>query len=402
MLKLFLQIFLAAVLLAGLAGCGLKSKDEESHPLFKRAVKAQKAKETKLAIEYFQRYLVVNPESSKTHLMLASIYDETLDKPLQAVYHYERFLEFAPNSPEAENVKKWLDAAKKKYYFRARKEYNDPEDVANLQDTLYTTEQELKKHKQELAKAKILREKLIIYARQEHNNVKNLNSKLAELQAAHNKKLAEIAELKAQIAAKEKKEKEEKEKAEKEKAEKEKAEKEKAEKEKAEKEKAEKTEETAAEKTGKDEKTDDKKDLKPEEKKPENAEPTQDKAPEKVENTGKDEVKEKSPEKTEDAVKETEKPKEKTEEKTSPSPAPVTESQPKAPPFSLKKVEKTEAETSDKARTYVVQRGDSLSSISRRFYGSSRYYKIIFDANRDILSTERDLRPGQILKIPAR
>ncbi|MDD5597943.1 MAG: hypothetical protein PHV82_08365 [Victivallaceae bacterium] len=200
-----MQILLAVMLLAGLAGCGLKSKEEESHPLFKRAVKAQNAKEIKLAVEYFQRYLVVNPESSKTHLMLASIYDETLDKPLQAVYHYERFLEFAPNSPEAENVRKWLEAAKKKYYYRARKEYNDPEDVAALQDTLYTTEQELKKYKLELTKTQSLQKKLLIYARQVHNSEKKLTSELAVLQAAHNKTLAQTAELKAKLAEQEKK-----------------------------------------------------------------------------------------------------------------------------------------------------------------------------------------------------
>jgi len=119
-LKLLLNIFVITVLSIMLTGCGLESKDETSHPLFKRAVKAQNSNELALAIKYFNRYLALKPESSITHLRLASIYDENLDQPLRAVYHYERFLEFAPNSPEAGNVKKWRDAALRKYYFRTR------------------------------------------------------------------------------------------------------------------------------------------------------------------------------------------------------------------------------------------------------------------------------------------
>lgn len=374
-MKPFVQLFLAVILLAGAAGCGMKTKDEEAHPLFKRAVKAQQARETELAIEYFQRYLVVNPESSKTHLLLASIYDETLDKPLQAVYHYERFLEFAPKSPEAENVKKWLAAAKKKYYYRARLEYNDPEDVAALQDTLYTRSQELKKCRLELAKAESMQKKLLIYARQTHNNEKTLGSRLAELQAAHNKTLAEIVDLEAKIAEQEKKALAEKEKKEKE------------------IEKPEKANKTGTEKTGdpgKDEKPELKKELKP-----------QDKIPEDRKETGKETEKsqETAPVKTEAPVKETEKPEAKTAA-GSPSPSPP-KTEPAAPPFILQKVEKT-ADKAASDRTYIVQNGDSLSSIARQFYGSAKYYKIIFDANRDLLPTEKALRPGQILKIPAR
>ncbi len=51
-------------------------------------------------------------------------------------------------------------------------------------------------------------------------------------------------------------------------------------------------------------------------------------------------------------------------------------------------------------RTYTVQPGDSLSSIARQVYGQAGLWQIIFEANRDILSDPRLIRPGQILKIP--
>jgi LysM repeat protein len=51
-------------------------------------------------------------------------------------------------------------------------------------------------------------------------------------------------------------------------------------------------------------------------------------------------------------------------------------------------------------RTYVVQRGDTLASISRKFYKSSVSWQRILDANADLLSKPSDLKPGQMLVIP--
>ncbi len=50
--------------------------------------------------------------------------------------------------------------------------------------------------------------------------------------------------------------------------------------------------------------------------------------------------------------------------------------------------------------SYVVQPGDTLSSISKRFYGSSRRWKDIFRANRDRLASPESVRPGQTLRLP--
>ena len=53
------------------------------------------------------------------------------------------------------------------------------------------------------------------------------------------------------------------------------------------------------------------------------------------------------------------------------------------------------------ARTYVVQKGDSLYGISRKFYGDSSYIEQIFQANRNSLSSKDSLKLGQKLIIPA-
>jgi nucleoid-associated protein YgaU len=53
-----------------------------------------------------------------------------------------------------------------------------------------------------------------------------------------------------------------------------------------------------------------------------------------------------------------------------------------------------------KSRTYVVRDGDTLASISRRFYKSSGHWKKIRDANRSIVDDPGKLKAGQTLTIP--
>jgi nucleoid-associated protein YgaU len=52
------------------------------------------------------------------------------------------------------------------------------------------------------------------------------------------------------------------------------------------------------------------------------------------------------------------------------------------------------------ARTYTVQPGDSLSKISKQFYGDANSYMKIFEANKDKLSDPDKIRAGMDLLIP--
>ena len=52
------------------------------------------------------------------------------------------------------------------------------------------------------------------------------------------------------------------------------------------------------------------------------------------------------------------------------------------------------------ARTYTVQAGDSLSKISKQFYGDANKYMKIFEANKDKLVDPDKIKPGQELVIP--
>lgn len=52
------------------------------------------------------------------------------------------------------------------------------------------------------------------------------------------------------------------------------------------------------------------------------------------------------------------------------------------------------------AKTHTVQPGDTLSKISKQFYGSPNQYMKIFEANRNQLSDPDKIRAGQQLVIP--
>ena len=56
--------------------------------------------------------------------------------------------------------------------------------------------------------------------------------------------------------------------------------------------------------------------------------------------------------------------------------------------------------SSGQTRRYTVKSGDSLSKISREFYGNAGDYMKIFEANRDKLSDPNKIQPGQELVIP--
>lgn len=49
---------------------------------------------------------------------------------------------------------------------------------------------------------------------------------------------------------------------------------------------------------------------------------------------------------------------------------------------------------------YIVRKGDTLSKISQKYYGTANQWYLIFDANRDVLSNPNKIKPGLKLHIP--
>jgi nucleoid-associated protein YgaU len=58
------------------------------------------------------------------------------------------------------------------------------------------------------------------------------------------------------------------------------------------------------------------------------------------------------------------------------------------------------AVSAPKGGTYTVQKGDTLSKISKQYYGDANKYMKIFEANKDKLKDPDKIQVGQVLTIP--
>ena len=61
----------------------------------------------------------------------------------------------------------------------------------------------------------------------------------------------------------------------------------------------------------------------------------------------------------------------------------------------------TVASPEPESKFYTVKSGDTLSKISKEFYGDANQYNKIFEANRPLLKDADDIFAGQVLRIPA-
>ncbi len=349
------KILTLALLLLCAVGCDFRGGAESAHPLFKNAEAARENGKYQEATDFFHRYLEVRYDSPQTHLRLATLYDENLDEPLQAVYHYQQFLHYSTNSPEREQVKKWLKAAKRKYYLHARLKYNDPEDVEMLKNSLEKNrakltrtitqnrqllnyiegiKKQLAASNQEITKLKLTKEKAVVdleLAQEKLDQLQNKNAALVREQNALRNKLQTIEEPLQDLK-----------------------------------------ETTTAELPSAEMLDEESTDAAT----PESADETNTLTPEFVE----------EPENS----------------KTPPAKLSDNNTTSDVKVIPLKPVEspKIPDPKREKTQTYQVQRGDTLIKISRRFYGTGKHYKLIFEANRHILASESSLSPGQILNIP--
>jgi len=49
---------------------------------------------------------------------------------------------------------------------------------------------------------------------------------------------------------------------------------------------------------------------------------------------------------------------------------------------------------------YIIQKGDTLSAIAKRYYGNAKDYPRIFEANREVIKDADLIYPGQKIRIP--
>ena len=118
---LFLLLLTGIVLVT--VSCGDYVGKEKSHPFFVKAESSKNAGNYKEATQYFEEFLNVCPRSPAVHYELGSLYTDHLDDPYKAIYHYRRFLELNRNSPDAENIRTFIESAKRKIFEQLSKRF---------------------------------------------------------------------------------------------------------------------------------------------------------------------------------------------------------------------------------------------------------------------------------------
>ncbi len=66
----------------------------------------------------------------------------------------------------------------------------------------------------------------------------------------------------------------------------------------------------------------------------------------------------------------------------------------------ISQIFKSKVEEKTKLRTYKVGKGDTLQKISRKFYGTTKKWTLLYKANKAKLKSPDKVYPGQILVIP--
>lgn len=108
--------FLAAALF--LTGCGDRSLEvvsETDEPQYQRGQRLLREGRDSEAMASFMRVIDRRAEAPESHLEVGRIYQQTLNDPISAIYHYRRYLDKKPNAPEAPLVRQMVDTATKDF-----------------------------------------------------------------------------------------------------------------------------------------------------------------------------------------------------------------------------------------------------------------------------------------------
>lgn len=103
------------LLLLGAAGCIPTrdgAQDEQREPHFLRGHESVRQRDYKGAAEAFERALEANARSASAHFELGLLFEQHLNDPAAAIYHFERFLKLRPTSDKAEIVRQRVNNCK--------------------------------------------------------------------------------------------------------------------------------------------------------------------------------------------------------------------------------------------------------------------------------------------------
>ena len=180
MVKSFKNISLFALIAIFCYGCKPQT-NELRHPLFVKAVKLKEKGNFEESAKFFEEFLIKYPGSYKTNYELATLYGDHLGKTFYAIFHFKKYLKYAPKNVDYSNVEIWLKTTEEKYFKELQKQYDaeqisfDNENIELLKKQLKLEIQKTKKYLKNAKDLKyqndIIRKALGKYMKQEKTSV---------------------------------------------------------------------------------------------------------------------------------------------------------------------------------------------------------------------------------------
>jgi nucleoid-associated protein YgaU len=110
-----------------------KITSPDQMPEYRRARQAADAGDSRVAVALYQKVLRQAPDAARVHLELGVLYDEKLNDPVAALYHYRQYLELEPNSDRRPVVQGFIDRAKQAVAAHIAPAGTDAAELARIQ-----------------------------------------------------------------------------------------------------------------------------------------------------------------------------------------------------------------------------------------------------------------------------
>ncbi len=155
--RLFAYFFLIVSVFSGMTGCApsgvevVSETDEKQYQLGQDYKNQGRMEE---ALGAFLRVVDARRNAPESHLEAGYIYLRTMKDPVRAIYHFDRYLQFKPQSPQAAQVRQLIETAQKEFARQLPAQpYEGDLDRIDLMDLVKTLKQENDSLKRELMAA---------------------------------------------------------------------------------------------------------------------------------------------------------------------------------------------------------------------------------------------------------
>ena len=105
----------ALLVLSACAPSGVEVVGETDEKQYQLAKRYQGEGRTEDALSAFLRVIDMRRDAPESHFEAGYIYLHSMKDPVRAIYHFERYLQFKPQSPQATQVRQLIETAQKEF-----------------------------------------------------------------------------------------------------------------------------------------------------------------------------------------------------------------------------------------------------------------------------------------------